>query len=481
MIELLGFSPDLDPNTPGVITDCTQLVPSDKGMASAPSPVDPGSDVLVADCRGAAVLQNTAGTRRTIAGTQSKLYELSGTSWADVSTGTYTGSSENRWSFAQFGDVALASNDIVALQSSTSGTFATIAGSPKARMIVAAKDFVLAFDTNDAGFGDSPDRWWCSAYQDASSWTINASVQATSGRLIGSGGAITAAIRFGQQVIAFKRSDMFVGSYVGPPPVWQWDQVPGDVGCIGPEAVCDIGGRIVFVGDDDIWLYDGTRPTPIASALRQWFFNDSSATYRYRTIVTHDKQNSRVWFFYPSAASTTGQPDSAIVWHRRNGRWGRANRTIEAAFQYVTPGLTWDTLNTLSSTWDALPDIPWDSQSWQAGGRALAVFDTTHDIKTLSGVGADSTVTLGDYGEDYRDTFVRSVKLRYITEPTTGSVQGYTKQGPGKTLTVADTGTLSDSKYDIRQTGRFHRFAFSHTGNTEFNGFVMDALPTGRR
>jgi hypothetical protein len=237
----------------------------------------------------------------------------------------------------------------------------------------------------------------------------------------------------------------------------------------------------VFVGDDDIWLYDGTRPTPIASALRQWFFNDSSATYRYRTIVTHDKQNSRVWFFYPSAASTTGQPDSAIVWHRRNGRWGRANRTIEAAFQYVTPGLTWDTLNTLSSTWDALPDIPWDSQSWQAGGRALAVFDSTHDIKTLSGVGADSTLTLGDYGEDYRDTFVRSVKLRYITEPTTGSVQGYTKQGPGKTLTVADTGTLSDSKYDVRQTGRFHRFAFSHTGNTEFNGFVMDAMPTGRR
>ncbi len=88
MIELIGFSPDSDPTSPGVITDCTQLVPSDKGMTAAPSPVDVGADVLVAECRGAAVLKNTAGTRRTLAGTQSKLYALSGTSWADVSTGT---------------------------------------------------------------------------------------------------------------------------------------------------------------------------------------------------------------------------------------------------------------------------------------------------------------------------------------------------------------------------------------------------------
>src|SRR5512138_1408784 len=110
MNPLVGFAPDRDPTEPGVITDCTQLIPSEKGMVAAPSAVDANADVLVADCRGAVVLKNTAGVRRTIAGTQSKLYELSGTSWADVSTGTYTGSSENRWSFAQFGDAGLAAN-----------------------------------------------------------------------------------------------------------------------------------------------------------------------------------------------------------------------------------------------------------------------------------------------------------------------------------------------------------------------------------
>ena len=62
--------------------------------------------------RGAAVLTDTSGTRRTFAGTQTKLYELASGTWADVSrVGDYTGSDENRWSFAQFGFQALMVTD----------------------------------------------------------------------------------------------------------------------------------------------------------------------------------------------------------------------------------------------------------------------------------------------------------------------------------------------------------------------------------
>jgi hypothetical protein len=481
MIELLGFAPDVDPTTPGVLTDCSQLIPSEKGMVAAPSAADGGTDVLVADCRGAAVMQNTSGTRRTIAGTQSKLYALSGTAWSDVSTGTYTGSTENRWSFAQFGDAAIASNDVVALQASTAGTFATIAGAPIARMIVSAPNFVLAFDTNDATYGDQSDRWRCSAYQDHSSWTVNVTTQATTGRLIGSGGGFTAAARFGQQVVAYKAADMFVGSYVGPPTVWQWDQVPGDVGCVGPEAVCDIGGAHFIVGDDDIRLFDGTRPTPVAAALRQWFYNDSSATYRYRTITKYDRQNGRVWVFYCSTSNTTGTPDSALVWHKTTGRWGRANRVVEAALNYLTPGQTWDSWGATYASWDALPAVPWDSQAWQSAGRALAIFDSTHDLKTLTGAGENSGLTTGDYGDDFLTTDVMGVRLRFLSAPTTGTVAGQTRTGAGEAFSMGGSGTLSDAKFDLRQSGRFHRFAFLLTGSHEVSGFALQGVKAGRR
>ena len=39
MIGFVGFAPDLDPSTPGVITDCIQLIPNERGMEAAPSAV----------------------------------------------------------------------------------------------------------------------------------------------------------------------------------------------------------------------------------------------------------------------------------------------------------------------------------------------------------------------------------------------------------------------------------------------------------
>ena len=93
------------------------------------------------------------GTRRLFAGSQTELYELSGTSWTTRSSATYTGSSESRWSFCQFGDTTIASNLTDAMQSSASGAFAAIAGAPKAKIVVSASNnFVVAFNTNDATY-----------------------------------------------------------------------------------------------------------------------------------------------------------------------------------------------------------------------------------------------------------------------------------------------------------------------------------------
>lgn len=484
MIPILGFTPDADPTLPGVLTDCANFIPTEKGMAGGPTPVDAvsGLAALAAQCRGAAVLVDTTGTRRNFAGTQTKLYELSGSSWNDVSVaGNYTGSSENRWMFAQFGNVALATNDTEAIQYSSSGAFAAVAGAPKARIIVAAKDFVIAFNTNDGTYGDQSDRWWCSAFQDYSSWTASVPTQATTGRLVGVPGELTAAAPLGAYMVAYKERGMYLGQYVGPPIVWQWDQVPGEIGCVGPEAVVDIGGAHIFVGADNIWFYDGTRPTPIATGqIRQWFYNDLSATYKYRTIVYYDRQNQRVWFHYPSSASS-GTPDRAIVYHLVSKQWGRANRSIEAVFQFVTPGLTWDTFSAVAPTWDSLPAIPWDSQTWQAAGRSLAIFDTSHNLKSMTGSSDSSSFITGDMGDDGLYSHADPLRIRFLTEPTSASATGYTRQTAGGSLSTNGTASLSDGKFDIRQSGRFHRYSVSITGDNEVRGIAPSFKSGGMR
>lgn len=473
MIPLLGFLPDVEPTIPGVIVDCINAIPSDRGMEGGPSMQDAvaGLAALAAQARGAAVLTSTAGTRRQFAGTQTKLYELTGTAWVDVSrttpTANYVGSSESRWIFEQFGNIALATNDTEKIQWSATGVFQDITAGPSARIVATSDNFVLAFNTNDATYGDSPDRWWCSAYQDYSSWTASVTTQATTGRLIGNGGELTAGLRLGPYMVAYKTSSIFLGSYVGTPIVWQWDRIPGDVGCVGPEALTDIGGAHIFVGDDNIWYFDGTRPVPIATGqVRDWFFQNSAPSVRYRTIVKYDRQNNRVWFFYPSPTST-GSCDAALVYHLATKKWGRADQGIECAVNFVTPGIIWDTLPSLGSTWDTLPSIPWDSQTWYAGGKSLAVFNTSHELKTLSGNSVGGSITTGDMGDDDAVSMLNQFRLRFLQNPTSATAQGLTKMTEGATPMPASSSTLGDGKFDLRQSGRWHRVAVTMVGPWE--------------
>jgi hypothetical protein len=486
VIPIIGFLPDADPTTPGALIDCVNVIPSEKGMVAAPALTTAvtGLAALPAECRGSAVLLDTAGVRRHFAGTQTKIYELSGTSWVDRSrAGNYTGSTENRVMFAQFGNAALAANDTEKIQATTSGAFADIATAPIARIVFTMDNFVMALNVNHAAsYGDQPDGWHCSAFQDHSDWTQDVATQATSGRLIGEGGELTAGARLGPYAVAYKLNSIFVGSYVSAPVVWQWDRIPGEVGCVGPEAVADVGGAHVFVGEDNLWLFDGVRPTPIATGqVRAWFFNNSSATYRYRTIVKYDKQTSRVWFFFPSASSSTGQPDRAIVYNLVSKKWGRSDQVIEAAVQFVTPGLTWDTLDTISGTWDGLPSIPWDSQAWQSGGKALAVFNSSHELKTLAGTSSGGGFTLWEYGDDDAVSFLRGVRVRFTQSPQTGTVSGSTALNAGDTYTTVSSGTLYDGKFQLRQSGRFHQVSLTMTGPFEATAVRHDTVQAGMR
>src|SRR5205085_5963392 len=138
--------------------------------------------------------------------------------------------------------------------------------------------------------------------------------------------------------------------------VWDWTQVPGgDAVCVGKDAICDIGGAHFFVGNDNFWLFDGTAPRPVQNAPRQWFSDLSSPQYRYRTKCIFDRQQNRVWIFYPSVNSDVC--DSALVHHLGSGKWGRSNRTIESVLNYVSPGVTYDTWSSLGGTFDSMPSV----------------------------------------------------------------------------------------------------------------------------
>lgn len=481
MTPIIGFAPDADPLTPGVFTDCTNVIPYATGYKGAPTALT-GSVAALADaCQGAVVATKLDGTRRIFAGTSSKLYEQSGATWTDVSkVGGYAGGTDSRWSLTQFGDATLAANLADTIQRSNgSGAFASVATAPKAKIIFSVGAFVMALNTNDGT--SKPDGWHCCASFDDTSWTPSVTTLAASGRLVSSPGALTAGGRLGEYAVAYKENAIYVGQFVGAPSVWDWVQVPGgNAGCVGQDAWCDLNGTHFVVGPDNFWLFDGTRPQTIGQGqVRQWFYNNSSATYRYRTQCVYDAQNNRVWVFFPSINATSC--DTALVYHTLKKEWGKVSTSVEAVMNYVSAGLTIDGLDTLSATIDGLPAIPFDSQYWLAGGKSLSVFDTSHLLKSLTGPCATSSFTTGDFGDDDGVSTLTRARLRFQSNPTSATLTAYSKMNEGDGLTTGSTSTLSNGHFDALQTARFHRGRFDLVGDYSFNAIRPTVVPAGER
>lgn len=107
--ELKGFAPDLDPVTPGVLTDCDAIIPTTYGLSAANSRVSAGLPVLPDAPNSAFVAELLDGSKRTLAATDTGIYEAVGGVWDDRSrVGGYSGT--NRTRFCVFGNNVLSTN-----------------------------------------------------------------------------------------------------------------------------------------------------------------------------------------------------------------------------------------------------------------------------------------------------------------------------------------------------------------------------------
>lgn len=478
MIPLLGFAPDVDPTSPGVITDCSNLIPFEAGMKGAPAPVSVGASALADTCLGATATSDLSGTRRLLAGTSTKLYALSGSSWSDVSRGAgYVLGSDQRWSFIQYANSTLAANPNAVLQRSTGLAFSDISGAPTAKLIEAAQGFAVAFNTSSYA-----DEWYCSAYLDETDWTLSVSNQCVKGRLIGGSGPITAARRFQDDIVAYKSGAMFVGRYVGAPEVWRWTQVSTDVGCVGQEAVVDTSIGHVFVGRDNVYVFDGTTPRPLATGIiRKWLFDDMAGVFQYRASLVWDRNNQLVWIYYTQAGSTTGLLTRCAVYHVLTQRWGLAHQNIEATVSYISPTFTYDGGGPTVTTYDSGPTVPFDSLFWISGANTPAVFNSSHVLSTLSGSCSSASFTTGDFGDDEGYRTCTNLRVRYTSRPTTSTVTGYTKDAEGDPVATQTSQAQTDGRHNLRQTARWHRFKVDTTGNFTVTAVRPEFTEGGRR
>jgi hypothetical protein len=472
-VPLKGLAPDLDPTTPGAIVDGDAIVPTLQGIAAANSLAATGQPALAATPTGSYATLLLDGTKRMFASTATKIYEASGGTWIDRSrVGNYSGSQRQR--FCVFGNNVLSANraEIIG-QAAPGGAFADIAGAPKASILVSVNGFVMAFDTNDATYGDRPDGWWCSGLRDQTLWTPSAATQAANGRLLDTPGRITAGAALGLNAVAYKPTSMYLGTYVGPPLIWAWQRVPGEVGCSGAESVVAVDSRHYFVGPNDFYVFDGNVPQPLNAPLREWFFNDLNQSYRANIVGAVDLPRSLIYWYYPSTASTSGALDSVLIYNFRTDQWGKQARSISVPVQYTSGAVTYDGLGTSYATYDALPAISYDSPFWAADQTVPAVFVGTA-LYSLTGAPGASWLQTGDFGDMTAYTFLKRVTPRYRMTPAAGSATNFYRDTLGEEATQDNTVPMSRKRYDFRRSAHWHSIRLDHTGAASLDGLDVD-------
>lgn len=489
LVPLIGFAPDVDPTTPGAMLECVDMVPTLRGMRAAASNVATDYPASAEACAGAALLQELDGSVRFFIGGDSLLQEGIAGAWANVSRGGGYTAGANRWRFAQFGNDAIAANKSCVLQQSSSGAFADLTA-PKAALCATAAGFVMLADCDDTGsglstaYGDQPDRWWCCGINDVASWEPSLATQATSGLLVDAPGPIRALRALGSNIAAYKDRAIFLASYVGPSAgVWQWTMIPGDIGCSSQECVVNIGTAHLFIGETDIYAFDGSRPVPIGAPLRAWFFSRLDRARQSEIAALHDRVNSLVYWWYPSTSavagsggggdlgSVAGELDEAIVYNYRTQRWGFVRRAIEMPVEMVLGGITYDNLGSLYATYDDLPAIPYDSPFWIANTPVPGVVSIDHRPYTVGGPAGAWSFAANLYGDEQAVSLVSRLNVRWLTKPAAASLVH--RYGPDEGVTFGSNPAVTMGalgRFDLLRSARWHQDAISGTGDAELVG-----------
>ncbi|HEL7630520.1 TPA: hypothetical protein UL921_002351 [Stenotrophomonas maltophilia] len=477
--QLIGFAPDLDPETPGILTDCNAIIPTTTGLSAANSLVTTSYPALSSPANSAFIAELLDGTRRVFVANGPRIDEASAGSWVDRSrSGGYTGSARVR--FAVFGNNVLACNRSEVIGQSVPGSgFTDIADSPEASIIVTAAGFVMALNVSQSQYGDAPDGWHCSGIRNQAVWTASAASQCAYGRLLDSPGAIKAGAALGSDVVAYKDNSMYLGRYVGPPLVWQWDRVPGDIGCSGNESVVVVGTQHFFVGPSDFYVYDGTVPRPLGGAtfnasatpVREWFFANLNQQYRERIVGVADIPRDLIYWYYPSTASS-GELDSCLVYNFRTNQYGKQAIGIETALLYSSGQVTYDSLGSMYATYDDLPNIAYDSNFWLGDTMSPAVIQGQL-LKTITGEPGPSWLVTGDVGDLDSYVFANRVKPRFRTKPVSAQMTNFYREDLGDPRIQDATVQMQKGRFDYRRESHWHSFRMEFPGRMAINGFSL--------
>lgn len=279
-----------EPDQPGFLSDGLQIATN-----TYPSPIGyrpVGQFAAVSDILPSAPLGAAAFSAGPVfAGTSGGLYRLNGTAWTLLSGGF----SASRWSFAEFGAIAVATNGTDAMQKINLTSFVTgaLGGTPPtAKILAVVRDFLVA------GFvGGTGNKIQWSGINNAEFWTAGSNQ--CDFQIFPTGGDVTG-IFGGETGVILQRNRLTRMTYVGDNFVFRFDEIANNIGCVSQNSCIQAGTFGFFLSDTGFMLWDGGSLRPIGqNRVDRYFKSLYSEADLVNMSSAIDQKNSLVAWTMP--------------------------------------------------------------------------------------------------------------------------------------------------------------------------------------
>jgi hypothetical protein len=389
MQQFAPFEPDKASFNPTASALSVNAIPVADGWGPMPSLV-PFSDALPSRCVGAAYVRNSDGGFFLIAGTQTRLYRLTGTTWTDISgpSAPYAVPDADRWQFARYGTrlIAAALGKPLQFLDVDSGTnFADLPNAPQAKYVTVAGDFVVA-----GYLVNEPYKLKWSGINDSEYWTVGE--RNSDEQQLPDGDEITGLFGAPKGAYVFQRNAMRTMAF-NPASgyVFTIDVAHPSRGSLAPLSIVQIGpGDFEFFCNDGLFRGWGQNTAPIGvDRVDKWFFGSIDVTDLSIVRGVLDPFEKIAWFQYPN---TDG--GYTLLGHKWPlDRFCTAdNAGVTELASIVTQAAT---IESISDTIESV-DVPIDSRLFAGGAPIFAGFTTDNKLAIFDGAPRAATLATAE-------------------------------------------------------------------------------------
>jgi hypothetical protein len=125
-------------------------------------------------------------------------------------------------------------------------------------------------------------------------------------------GTAIAARRVAQGVLIWCDDDVHLLTFVGAPYAYGLAKVGAGCGPIGPNAMCAMVGRTVWMGQQSFWQFDGI-PRPLPMDVTDYVFSNINRQTQGRTVCAHNGEFPEIWWLWPDESSI--EPNRYVSWN----------------------------------------------------------------------------------------------------------------------------------------------------------------------